>query len=262
MPVDETRYFISYTREDADFVLKLAKELRAAGANLWLDQLYIMGGQRWDRAVEEALATCHSMIVVLSPESVASHNVMDEVSYALEENKLVVPVLYKACSIPFRLRRVQRIDFTTNYDTGFADLLRALGIEQLPTTTEPPEPEAPPAKESLEETSSEVSVVEQAPVTTETVEGKTQVVQEVETLAEETLVETPSLEQPPVEPPPEAGVGIAVTTVMSLLGAWAASLLMSLILQVDAATIVLGAIVGAILGAIVGVYIKKRKGWK
>lgn len=130
MPIDETRYFFSYARNDTDFVLKLAKELRAAGANLWLDQLDIVGGQRWDRAVEKALATCRSMIVVLSPESVASNNVMDEVSYALEENKLVVPVLYKACDVPFRLRRVQRIDFTTNYDAGFAHLLRALGIEQ------------------------------------------------------------------------------------------------------------------------------------
>ena len=141
MPSGKTKYFVSYTRADADFVLKLAKELRAAGANLWLDQLDILGGQRWDRAVEEALATCQSMIVVLSPESVVSNNVMDEVSYALEENKIVVPVLYKDCSIPFRLRRVQRIEFTTDYDAGFADLLRALGIEQPAPTLESAEAE-------------------------------------------------------------------------------------------------------------------------
>jgi len=30
MPVDETKYFFSYARDDSDFALKLAKELRAA----------------------------------------------------------------------------------------------------------------------------------------------------------------------------------------------------------------------------------------
>ena len=128
--MEELKYFFSYARNDSEFVLKLAKELRAVGANLWLDQLDILGGQHWDRAVEKALKSCKGMIAVLSPESVASDNVMDEVSYALEEGKLVVPVLIRSCDIPYRLRRVQYIDFTADYDTGFSQLLRALGIEQ------------------------------------------------------------------------------------------------------------------------------------
>lgn len=130
MSLEEFKYFFSYTRDDSEFVLKLAKELRAVGANLWLDQLDILGGQHWDRTVEKALKSCKGMIAVLSPESVASDNVMDEVSYALDEGNLVVPVLIRSCDIPYRLRRVQYIDFTADYDTGFSQLLRALGIEQ------------------------------------------------------------------------------------------------------------------------------------
>src|SRR5215831_15565065 len=98
----ELRYFFSYARKDTEFVLKLATELRSAGINLWLDQLDILGGQRWDRAIQEALETCTGMIAVLSPESVDSTNVMDEMSYALEEGKLVVPVVHQPCNIPFR----------------------------------------------------------------------------------------------------------------------------------------------------------------
>ena len=128
--MEELKYFFSYTRKDSEFVLKLAKELRAVGANLWLDQLDILGGQHWDSTVEKALKSCKGMIAVLSPESVASDNVMDEVSYALDEGKLVVPVVIRSCDIPLRLRRVQYIDFTADYDTGFSQLLRALGIEQ------------------------------------------------------------------------------------------------------------------------------------
>lgn len=136
--MEEIKYFFSYARRDSEFVLKLAKELREAGAILWLDQLDILGGQRWDRAIEEALGACQGMIVVLSPESLASNNVMDEVSYALEAGKLVVPILLRSGTIPFRLRRVQHVDFTAGYDTGFAQLLRSLHIAQRPVRTPPP----------------------------------------------------------------------------------------------------------------------------
>jgi len=37
---------------------------------------------------------------------------MDEVSYALEKGKHVIPILIKECQIPFRLKRLQYINFT------------------------------------------------------------------------------------------------------------------------------------------------------
>lgn len=139
--MDDPRYFFSYARYDAEFVLKLARELRTAGVSLWLDQLDIVGGQRWDRAVEEALAACGGLIAVLSPESLASNNVMDEVSYALESDKLVIPILLRACNVPFRLRRVQHVNFTQDYESGFTGLLRALRVDRsgsiAPTPVQP-----------------------------------------------------------------------------------------------------------------------------
>ena len=132
MAPENSRFFFSYAREDSEFVLALATELRKAGAGLWLDQLDILGGHRWDEAVQAALGSCQGMLAVLSPWSVASQNFMDEVSYALEERKQVIPVLYRECTIPFRLRRVQHVNFTISYESGFADLLRALGIEHTP----------------------------------------------------------------------------------------------------------------------------------
>ncbi len=146
--MEELKYFFSYTRTDSEFVLQLAKDLRAVGANLWLDQLDILGGQHWDSTVEQALKSCKGMIAVLSPEAVASENVMDEVSYALDEGKLVVPVLIRACDIPLRLRRVQYIDFTAGYDKGFSQLVRALGIEQPAQPTEPTAAQEPVVPDS------------------------------------------------------------------------------------------------------------------
>lgn len=96
--------FFSYSRNDSEFVLRLAEDLRAAGANVWLDQLDIEPGQRWARAVQEALTGCPLVLVVLSPSSVESSNVQDEVTFALEERKIVIPILYQDCKIPLQLR--------------------------------------------------------------------------------------------------------------------------------------------------------------
>lgn len=139
-------YFFSYSRKDSDFVLRLAGELRAAGALVWVDQLDIVGGDRWDEAVERALRDCPGMVLVLSPQAVASQNFLDEVSYALEERKKVVPVLYQECEVPFRLRRLQTVDFTGDYEAGFSQLCRALGLSPAgaPVARSP----APPSRQA------------------------------------------------------------------------------------------------------------------
>jgi TIR domain len=120
--------FFSYSRVDLDFAMRLATDLRRYGASAWLDKLDIRPGEHWDKAVEQALAQCPRMILILSPDSVASTNVMDEVSFALEEHKLVIPVLHRDCKIPFRLRRVQYIDARSNYEEALQELLRQLGM--------------------------------------------------------------------------------------------------------------------------------------
>lgn len=129
MTLEAGKIFCSYARADAGFVLKLAKDMKSAGANIWLDQLDIPVGQRWDQAVEEALRGCEYLLVVLSPTSVESNNVMDEVSFGFEEQKQILPVLYRTCVIPFRLRRLQYSDFTASYDAGLLQLYQAVGMK-------------------------------------------------------------------------------------------------------------------------------------
>ena len=129
--------FFSYCREDSEFALKLAADLKVAGAHVWIDQLDIEPGTPWDRAVEEALTHSPRMLVVLSPVSVNSDNVRDEVSFALSRQKRVIPVLYRDCDVPFRLARLQHIDFRPDYSRALTILLRALGVGQ-PAPSHPP----------------------------------------------------------------------------------------------------------------------------
>ncbi len=144
MPAEQKDYFFSYSRRDSEFVLELARELRAGGASLWLDQIDLLGGDRWDEAVEDALHRCGGLVVVLSPDSVGSRNVMDEVAYALESGKHVIPVLQRSCEVPFRLRRLHYIDFTADPKRALKDLQRSMQ-NQPPTSTEGPAAAAPAA---------------------------------------------------------------------------------------------------------------------
>lgn len=149
------KIFFSYSRIDSNFALKLAKELREAGADIWIDQLDIPAGNHWDSAVEGALSGAACVLVILSPSSTGSTNVMDEVSFALESGKKIIPVLLDDCLAPFRLRRLQRIDFTSDYGAGFNQLVQALN---LATTTVPKHDDDEQGSSSTHNTNSDTTV--------------------------------------------------------------------------------------------------------
>lgn len=128
MPNPGSNIFMSYSRKDSDFALKLAKDLRSVGANIWIDQLDVKLGQNWDDVTEKALISCDIMLLVLSPKSVDSKNVRDEIAYALDEGKHIFPVLYEPCKVPLRVRRLQRSDFTDSYENGLNELYNNLNI--------------------------------------------------------------------------------------------------------------------------------------
>jgi TIR domain-containing protein len=114
----EDTFFVSYSRRDQEFVLRLGGDLRAAGSQIWVDQIDIRPGDHWDRAVERALRDCVGMLLILSRSSVASENVLDEVTIALQAGKPVIPVRIEPCNLPLRLARVQFIDAAGDYAEG------------------------------------------------------------------------------------------------------------------------------------------------
>ncbi len=136
LPKEKSHIFFCYSRADGEFALKLAKDLRQAGANIWLDQLDVPAGECWDMVTEEALINSDRLLAILSPTAVQSQNVRDELHYALEENKKIVPVLFQQCPIPYSIRRFQYIDFTIDYEKGLKQLFKTLNLKiTAPTET-------------------------------------------------------------------------------------------------------------------------------
>jgi TPR repeat protein len=136
LPPNAQTVFFSYSRDDSEFAIRLAEDLKAAGAHVWLDQSDIVPGQQWDRAARDALNNAPRMLVILSPSSAGSTQVGDEVTFALEEHKTVIPILYRDCKIPFRLLPFQNVDFRTDYARGLNVLLEILDVER-PEITAP-----------------------------------------------------------------------------------------------------------------------------
>lgn len=192
MAGESTKTFFSYARADSEFVLRLVKDLRDAGADVWLDQLDIGPGKHWDTEIEKALLQCPRSLIVLSPASVNSPNVMDEVSYALEQNKEVIPVLYQNCTIPFRLRRLQWVDFRKEYAVALRELLRALASETaIPT---------PPSSVGLQSAESSVSIAAQPARTAQPVpQSRTPVPMQSSGPSAEVIQERTAMEPPKQE---------------------------------------------------------------
>lgn len=118
--------FMSYSREDSSFASKLSLDLRAEGINVWRDEDDIPSGASWDKEIESALTKTTHILFLVSPKSVASRTVTDEISFAIERNKIVIPCIIASAEIPMRVRRHQWIDFDKGYDVALSKLLREL----------------------------------------------------------------------------------------------------------------------------------------
>lgn len=127
--------FVSYSSNDRPFALGLVKELQSLGANVWIDQLGIGLGENWDDAIEEALEKSETFMIILSPTSVESQNVLDEVSIAINTKKKMVPILIKQCELPMRLQRRQYADLAHNPDKAINDILSFLGLQEKATSS-------------------------------------------------------------------------------------------------------------------------------
>lgn len=115
--------FVSYSRSDEHFALRFANDLRSAEIATWVDQLDIRPSEHWDRAIERAIAACRCVVVLLSPRSVASENVADEISLSIDMHKPLFPVMIEPCKLPLRLTRMHLIDATASYASALKQCL-------------------------------------------------------------------------------------------------------------------------------------------
>jgi len=90
--------FISYSRRDSDFVRRLHDALAARSRDIWVDWEDIPLSADWWREIRENIEAADTFIFVISPDSIASKVCRDEIEYAADNHKRIIPLLYRDIS--------------------------------------------------------------------------------------------------------------------------------------------------------------------
>ena len=80
------KVFVSYSRKDTELVDRLVRDLTMLGHEVWIDRSDLVGGgeDRWRRSIVNTIRDSEAMLIVLSPNSIASENVERELSVAAD----------------------------------------------------------------------------------------------------------------------------------------------------------------------------------
>jgi len=126
--------FISYSRRDSEFVQRMAASLEAQGKVSWVDTEGIADAEVFTQAIRSAIEAADAFLFVITPASVASDYCEQEVTYAGELEKRIVPVLRIAVpddDSPEEIRHRNWIPFTEggDFDESLERVVRALDTD-------------------------------------------------------------------------------------------------------------------------------------
>lgn len=137
---DQVRVFVSHhhTPDEDAFTARLVADLEAVGADVWVDDQRI-SSNNFVQKISEGLEGRQWLVLVMTPQSVASSWVRNEVNTALSEHTAgrmlgIVPIVMVRTpeqDIPMLWRPLHRYNATHAYEPARDGLLRALGLSAL-----------------------------------------------------------------------------------------------------------------------------------
>lgn len=131
--------FVSYAREDQDWVERLAAALSRRGVTLWWDRR-LLAGQSFEDLIAARLAAAPAVLVVWSAEAVKSHWVRDEAAEGRDRGRLV-PLSRDGARPPFGFRQLHTPDlsgWTGDADAPEIDELLA-ALAAMPAQADQPD---------------------------------------------------------------------------------------------------------------------------
>lgn len=134
--MNNTNVFISHSSLDKQLSLGIAHELKAAGFSVWYDEWEIRVGESITRKVFDGIQSSDVLIILLSPNSVQSVWVQEELDAALmrqisERGIRILPAVIATCDLPNSLRHVKYADFRDSFSEGFYQVLEAISPGHL-----------------------------------------------------------------------------------------------------------------------------------
>ena len=125
--------FISYSRDDKQYVYALADRLRDDGNHyIWIDKAGLVGGASWWDEILKGIEKQECVIVVLTPRSLGSIYCQAELNYAQWLGKPILPLMLKQVDVPAHLSSVQVENISEiSLDRACVKCERALGYVAL-----------------------------------------------------------------------------------------------------------------------------------
>ena len=126
-----TKLFISYARQDLNFVDEIVGGLELAQFHPLIDRHAIMGGDDWKRRIGNLIAEADIFIFILTPASVVSEQCAREISEATQLSKRILPVLARPLGdarppAPIPSLNYVRFDDGSTFTTAMKVLVRAI----------------------------------------------------------------------------------------------------------------------------------------
>jgi hypothetical protein len=90
--MEDREVFISYAEEDGPLARALADELRALGYSTWAYENDGVPGLRYLAQVHAAIAACRVVLLIASPISITSHEIVREIEQAHKRQKPILPI--------------------------------------------------------------------------------------------------------------------------------------------------------------------------
>jgi hypothetical protein len=143
-PHTNRKAFVSHTHSDKEQAQELAIALRERGVESWLDKWEIQPGDSLIQKIfTEGLRDCSVFLVLLSPESITSNWVRNELDVALirriEGQCRVIPIIVKQCEIPPLLRTLLYLYLKNGVATVAQDVANVVfNIRVVPPVAAPP----------------------------------------------------------------------------------------------------------------------------
>jgi hypothetical protein len=153
---DERHVFISHVEEDAPLALALADRLEKKGYSTWYYERDTLPGISYLEQTGKAVERCKAFLLIITKDSLASHQIDLELERAHEESKTIIPVRHGISHPEFQNRRPlwrQIIGTRTsievdmnNVDLAANRIGEALKHLEIPATDLPPVPPVPPIR--------------------------------------------------------------------------------------------------------------------
>jgi len=127
--------FICYSTQEVGFVQRLVRDLKDHDIPVWFDEAELEPGDSILQKIEAGIDRMDDLIVIMSPASVDSQWVQEEIRMALHKGIAgrkfkVIPILKENCKIPGFLRDRKYVDMrlAADYPAGLEKIVRKIRV--------------------------------------------------------------------------------------------------------------------------------------